>query len=239
MSYDLRGYGLSSWSPSQDYSLDATLLDVGTMLDHLGWRRPILVGHSRGGSFALRFAHEHPERVGGLVLVDYSPSPSPGRPGIAPLHEGSWGPVYESIDQAHAATSRNPAELESDDGYARAESIFAPRDGGWVNIRRDPAFRNERPNDRPDWRSTLAPVDPWDALSGLVRLGTPVLVARATRSPPTTRPRWSACAQISRRSRSSKSNPDTIFRAPPPPNSSRRSAISSSLRSSDRRLAQI
>jgi pimeloyl-ACP methyl ester carboxylesterase len=183
VTYDFRGYGLSSWSLSQDYSLDAHLRDITNLLDHLGWARAIFVGHSRGGSFALRFAHEHPERVAGLALIDFSPGQTPGRSRSRSerLRVGPWGVVYESLEQAHAATSRNPGELETEAGRARVESIFGPRDGGWVNVRRDPAFQNERPNDRPEWRSELQPLDLWDALDALVRHA-PVLVVRASRS---------------------------------------------------------
>jgi pimeloyl-ACP methyl ester carboxylesterase len=182
VSYDYRGYGLSSWSASQDYSLDAQLADITSVLDHLGWETAILVGHSRGGSLSLHYAHTSPERVAGLVLVDFSPSHAPSRSGAGAQRVGPWGAVYASLEQAHAATSRNRQELDTDSGRARAESIFGQRDGGWVNIRRDPAFQNDRPNDRPDWRSALKPVDLWGVLAGLVGRGAPVLVVRGLRS---------------------------------------------------------
>jgi pimeloyl-ACP methyl ester carboxylesterase len=180
--YDARGNGRSSWSPSQNYSLDAQLSDIEVLLDHLGWQQALLVGHSRGGSFGLRFAHERPQRVAGLVLVDFSPGQLPGRARLSPLHVGSWGAVYESLEQAHAATSRDPGELSTAAGRTRAAAIFAARDGGWVNLRRDPAFQSERPTNRPDWITALAPLDLWDALSGLAGAGVPALVVRATRS---------------------------------------------------------
>jgi pimeloyl-ACP methyl ester carboxylesterase len=181
--YDSRGYGLSSWSPSQDYSLDAQLADISAVLDYLGWETAMLVGHSRGGSLSLRYAHTSSERVAGLVLVDFSPSHIPGRSGVGAEHVGPWGAVYASLKQAHAATSRNPRELETEAGRVRVESIFGQRDGGWVNVRRDPAFQNDRPNDRPGWTSALKPVDLWEVLAGLVGRRAPVLVVRGLRSP--------------------------------------------------------
>jgi esterase len=184
VTYDARGYGLSSWSPSQDYSLDAQLADITAVLDHLGWDKAILVGHSRGGSFALHYANTSPERVAGLVLVDFSPGHTPGRSSVEPQHVGANGAVYATLKQAHSATSRNPRELENDEGRARFESIFGQRDGGWVNIRRDPAFQNDRPSDRPDWRTALKPVNLWEALAAaLVGRSAPVLVVRGLRSP--------------------------------------------------------
>jgi pimeloyl-ACP methyl ester carboxylesterase len=142
-----------------------------------------LVGHSRGGSLSLRYAHASPQRVAGLVLVDFSPSHTPGRAGAGAQRVGPWGSVYGSLKQAHSATSRNPRELDTDAGRARVESIFGQRDGGWVNIRRDPAFQNDRPNDRPDWRSALEPVNLWEVLASLTERGAPVLVVRGLRSP--------------------------------------------------------
>ena len=182
--FDSRGYGQSSWSPHQDYSLDAHLGDIQALLDHLGWERVLLIGHSRGGSVALRFAHEHPLRAAGLVLVDFSPGQTPGRSRLQPLRVGPVGAVYESLEEAHAATSRNPDELSGEDrgGLRRLESIFGRCDGGWVNTRRDPAFRNDRPKDRPEWSSVLLPLDLWDALAGLAERELPALVIRATRS---------------------------------------------------------
>jgi esterase len=182
VTYDFRGYGLSSWSPDKDYSVDAHVADIGAVLDHLGWDRAIFVGHSRGGSLSLHHAHASPERMAGLVLVDFSPGHVPGRSRVEPDHVGLWGPVYASLEQAHAATSRNPRELDTESGRARVEMIFGQRDDGWVNVRRDPAFQNSRPNDKPDWSSSFGSVDLWESLGGLVRRGTPVRVVRGSRS---------------------------------------------------------
>src|SRR5579875_1644346 len=180
--FDSRGYGQSGWSPRQDYSLDAHLHDIQTLLDHMGWEQAVLIGHSRGGSHALRFSHEYPQRVIGLVLVDFSPGQTPGRRAVEHLPMSPWGPVYESLEQAHAATSRNPDELASEAGRRRVEAIFGQVDAGWVNVRRDPAYQSQRPSGRPDWSSVLPPVDLWDALAGLVHRGRPSLVIRATES---------------------------------------------------------
>jgi esterase len=182
VAYDFRGYGLSSWSPNKDYSVDAHVADIGAVLHHLGWERAIFVGHSRGGSLSLHHAHASPERMAGLVLVDFSPGHVPGSSGVEPDHVGLWGPVYSSLEQAHAATSRNPHELDSESGRARVEVIFGQRDDGWVNVRRDPAFQNGQPHDKPDWASKFGSADLWESLGGLASRGTPVLVVRGSRS---------------------------------------------------------
>lgn len=181
VAFDARGYGHSSWSSTQDYSLDAHLADVSTLIAHAGWERTVLVGHSRGGLFALRFAVERPDLVSGLILVDFSPDarPGPGRTLSQPT--GPLGPIYQRLADAHAATSRDPAELTRAEGRARVARIFARREGGWVAISRDPAFQSDRPVDRPDWASGLGPIDLWQALEAIGEL-VPTLVVRGTRS---------------------------------------------------------
>ncbi len=181
VTYDYRGYGLSSRSPRQDYSTDAHLGDVTALLDHLGWEQVVLVGHSRGGSLALQYAHLFPGRVAGVALVDFSPGQRTGRAGLEPLSVGADGPIYASLEEAHAATSRNPRELESELGRARVETIFAKRDGGYVNVRRDPAYQHAGPIDQPGWVTSIPRIDLWDALERIART-VPALVVRGLQS---------------------------------------------------------
>lgn len=69
IAYDLRGRGESD-KPGTGYSLAQHGEDLLGLLDHLGLRKAILVGHSLGAHIAVRFAAVHPERVAKLVLVD-------------------------------------------------------------------------------------------------------------------------------------------------------------------------
>lgn len=66
--FDARARGKSG--RSADYSVRAAVDDVGRVIDATGVERPILVGWSLGATIAVRYAARHPERVGGLVLVD-------------------------------------------------------------------------------------------------------------------------------------------------------------------------
>jgi pimeloyl-ACP methyl ester carboxylesterase len=66
--FDARARGKSG--RSADYSVQAAVDDAGRVMDATGIERPILVGWSHGATIAVRFAAQHPERVGGLVLVD-------------------------------------------------------------------------------------------------------------------------------------------------------------------------
>ncbi|MEI5103522.1 alpha/beta hydrolase [Streptomyces sp. PmtG] len=62
--YDARGFGRSP-KPTVAYS---QLRDLGTVLDHFGVGRAVLVGSSMGGSTALALALADPGRVAGLAL---------------------------------------------------------------------------------------------------------------------------------------------------------------------------
>lgn len=67
--YDARGHGFSD-KPQGPYDLAAHVLDLASLLDELGIGKPILVGHSMGGSIAALFAAGYPERPRALVLED-------------------------------------------------------------------------------------------------------------------------------------------------------------------------
>jgi pimeloyl-ACP methyl ester carboxylesterase len=64
---DLVGFGISE-KPDRDYSIEALTRWFGAFLDALKLDRVTLVGHSMGGTIALLYALEHPERVAKLVV---------------------------------------------------------------------------------------------------------------------------------------------------------------------------
>lgn len=175
VAFDARGYGRSQWSPSADYSLDAQLADITALLDHLGWEQPVMLGHSRGGAFALRYVHAHPERVGAVIFVDSCP----GRTARGPVSAGAAGaaaggpedPLYATLAEALASTSRDPRSLEDASKRARLEQIFMAVEGGGYRLAlRDPNFQQG---------DSGGPFDGWAALAGLE---VPSLIIRATRS---------------------------------------------------------
>lgn len=64
---DRPGYGFSSGGY---FPFSRQLQAVQEIVERLHLGRPILVGHSYGGSISLAFAEAHPSEVRGLVLVD-------------------------------------------------------------------------------------------------------------------------------------------------------------------------
>jgi lipase len=66
---DLRGRGQSTALPGP-YGIATHVEDLLAVADYVGASRPVLVGHSMGAYVAARIVAEHPERAGGLVLID-------------------------------------------------------------------------------------------------------------------------------------------------------------------------
>ncbi|UNK69925.1 alpha/beta hydrolase [Microbacterium sp. H1-D42] len=68
--WDLRGHGESELGAGIRFTASDALDDLGALLDTLELADPVLVGHSLGGNLAQAFVREHPERAGGLIVVD-------------------------------------------------------------------------------------------------------------------------------------------------------------------------
>jgi lipase len=66
---DLRGRGRSATLPGP-YGIAVHVSDLIAVLDRVGAKRAVLVGHSLGAYVVARLAVEHPERAAALVLVD-------------------------------------------------------------------------------------------------------------------------------------------------------------------------
>ncbi len=75
---DLRGYGDSSKPEDQpkhaSQSKRPMALDGVEVMEHLGHRQFLMVGHDRGGRVGRRMALDHPDRVRKLVVMDIVPA---------------------------------------------------------------------------------------------------------------------------------------------------------------------
>jgi pimeloyl-ACP methyl ester carboxylesterase len=65
---DLRGHGGSLHRGR--IGVDEWCADLAEILEAEGHRRAVLVGHCLGANVAIEFAHRHPDRAAGLVLVE-------------------------------------------------------------------------------------------------------------------------------------------------------------------------
>jgi pimeloyl-ACP methyl ester carboxylesterase len=163
---DMRGFGDSDWSPGRDYSVPAMAQDIVAVLDHAGWRRAVLAGHSMGGRSTAYAAAKHPARVTALALVDYTPENAPAGAKRTAQMVANVPERFRTIEEAMAyfkSTSR-----------ARFEAYLKPVDGGFV-LKRDPYFQEIFKSGQ---RPALG-VDMWEVI-GEVKC--PILSMRGTRS---------------------------------------------------------
>jgi pimeloyl-ACP methyl ester carboxylesterase/DNA-binding CsgD family transcriptional regulator len=65
--YDERGFGLSDWTVD-DFTLDARVADLETLVDEIGLEKVTLLGMSGGAPVAMAYAARHPERVDRLIV---------------------------------------------------------------------------------------------------------------------------------------------------------------------------
>ena len=78
LAVDLRGHGASD-APEQRYTVTAFADDVAWLCTETGVERPVLVGHSMGGTVVLDVAARYPELARAVVMLDAAPivGPSP------------------------------------------------------------------------------------------------------------------------------------------------------------------
>lgn len=69
---DLRGHGRSDPSGTLRYEIEDYARDLAAVVESLGWRRFVLVGHSLGAAICIEYTADHDpgDRVAGLFLVD-------------------------------------------------------------------------------------------------------------------------------------------------------------------------
>jgi esterase len=163
---DMRGFGDSEWSRERDYSVPSMAQDIVAVLDHVAWKRAILVGHSMGGRSTTYVAARHPARVAGLALIDYTPE-------NAPAGTKRVSHMVANVPTRFAALEDAMKYFGAAD-RPRFEAYLKPVDGGFV-LKRDTYFQNQFKSGQ---RPALG-VDMWQLLG---ELRCPVLSMRGTRS---------------------------------------------------------
>ena len=71
ITFDARNHGKSFHHPDAGYS--AMVEDLKNLMNLLGDRSAIIMGHSMGGKTAMAFAEKYPEMVQQLIVVDIAP----------------------------------------------------------------------------------------------------------------------------------------------------------------------
>ena len=101
--FDFRLHGLSS-TVHEPLSADMFASDLEKVVEHHGWERVVLVGHSLGSSVCLIYAARRPERVAAMVLM-----------GASARYQGSM-PVPEASEEDYRDVLRQL--------FARAAPVF-------------------------------------------------------------------------------------------------------------------
>jgi pimeloyl-ACP methyl ester carboxylesterase len=174
-SFDKRGFGETTWSPSKDYSLDANMADMLAVLDKLGWAKPIIAGHSASGRLCIAFAANYPERISRLIVVDSGMSRDEGGPRVS---IGKPPMIFESIDaaMAHFAKLKNPPRISRD--RERAQRALVRVENGFM-LKRDPDFQNAVPQGDSAALPRKTVRDVWEMLADVK---CPILMVRGLKS---------------------------------------------------------
>ena len=183
VAFDQRGFGESDWSPDKDYSVSAFSSDIVAMLDHLGWRRAILMGHSMGGRNVTYCAAHNPERIAALVLVDWSPQTAPEGSKRVRAQNSGLPDAFASVEEAMRYFGKTGDALDDVRVRARLEAFLRPVPGGFA-IKRDVFFRDQSRaavagGRAPGLVSDRRTLDMWEVIG---RVTCPTLVVRGTRS---------------------------------------------------------
>ena len=96
VSYDMRGYGETTYEREEGWSPVADALAV---LDAAGMERPVVVACSMGGQTALDLALAHPGRVAGLLLIGTAIRGAP----YPEVTEGPTAELEAKLEAANAA----------------------------------------------------------------------------------------------------------------------------------------
>ena len=172
----LRGHGDSGPSPERQYNFQLFASDVAALVQHLGWQRFVLVGHSLGGRTSIAYASNNPQQVKALVVVDVAP----GLPKEAawriksnmesmPERFESWQAAVEHLVAAGPGTPRRVIE-------ERAFYLLRRLPEGGATWKLDPLVRQEWLGPDLPPRATA---DVWGALE---RLQCPMLVVKGETS---------------------------------------------------------
>jgi pimeloyl-ACP methyl ester carboxylesterase len=158
---DQRGYGGSSRPEAVGaYDIAALTADLVGLLDDAGAERAVWVGQDLGGMVVWAAAHLHPDRVAGVVGLNFPPTPRGKLPPtqayrkmvgdsfLYMLYFQQPGVADAELDQAPARTLRRiiSFDLQSLADPGVAARMIAPGPMGFVD-------RLPEPGELPDWLS--------------------------------------------------------------------------------------
>ncbi len=167
---DLRGHGGSAWVEPPAYRAADYAADIVAVLDGLGWRSPLVIGHSLGGYIGAYLADRFPDRVGALVIADTMTQWTEDEATWAQRQAERPGPEFANPSEAGARYRLSPPETRALGDWIRhlGEAAVVERASGvWQYAVDRRVFAQARP-------------DAWPLLPGVV---CPTLVIRGEASP--------------------------------------------------------
>jgi pimeloyl-ACP methyl ester carboxylesterase len=165
ISYDARGHGTSSPAPGPSgYGYDELALDALAVLDALEVPRAVLAGASMGAHTLVRVALEHPERVGGLVVI--TPAYEPGD-NEDPVRLARWDALAEGL-RAGGVEGFLAAYGEPQVPEAWRDTV--------ITVIRQRLSLHEHPGAVADALSAVPRSRPFDSLGELERIAVPAAV---------------------------------------------------------------
>ena len=174
---DMRGFGNSTWSPSKSYKVQNFAADVLAVMDELGWKQAVLMGHSMGGRNCTYTASAHPDRAARLILVDYSPTNAKAGSQRVTNTIVDMPIPFKSVDDAMVYFKVDP-RAATERVRARFDAYLMPHEGGLIP-RRDLHFRENFRRVRDEGMKQDHGADLWDCLA---RVRCPTLVLRGKSS---------------------------------------------------------
>jgi esterase len=174
---DMRGFGNSSWSPSRSYKVQNFAADILAVMDKLGWKQAVLIGHSMGGRNCTYTASAHPDRVAKLVLVDFSPTNAKAGSQRVTNTIVDMKLPFKSVDEAMSYFKLDPKKA-TDKQRARFEAYLMPHEGGLIP-RRDLFFKENFRKIRDEGMKPDHGADLWECLG---KVQCPTLVLRGQSS---------------------------------------------------------
>ncbi|MDR2985683.1 MAG: alpha/beta hydrolase [Nocardiopsaceae bacterium] len=105
---DLLGHGRSAKPGGRGYEIPEQGRQVGVVLDRLGVRECIVVGHSSGGTVATALAEQRPDLVTAIALIDTGPSMDAFIGPDAGIGFSQWPPADEQIRQLASSGFSRP-----------------------------------------------------------------------------------------------------------------------------------
>jgi pimeloyl-ACP methyl ester carboxylesterase len=172
---DMRGFGESSWSPTRDYKLETLSSDLIAVMDHLGWDKAVLMGHSFGGRVCLATAGWKPECAASLILVDFAPDIAAAGRKYTAQRIGGQPDVFASVEEAMTYDHEDPHDAKR---RTRWEAFLKKTDRGYA-LKRDLHYRDNFKKALESGQSAPVPAFLWPTLS---EMKIPTLVIRGSTS---------------------------------------------------------